>query len=508
MLADSFPGTLYRWWQGSLAFALLRSIYRWFRNAWLHSLTHRALNHSSRIQALYEKSLFARLVRALLGGLARLFGFLLHRLAALGAAGIFGRFWTGFARGSVALHYDFLFAAFVGLMFLCPHDYWSNTYGLLAALGFLFLYLCVCGLRGEKPLDVTALGFPFFLFAAACGLSLAFTYDFSDSVRVLLFFITAFLLCYLGAASVRSRESLMRLLGFLYLAVLLTACLAVAQRILGVKVSSSLTDIELNKGVPGRVFATLDNPNNYAEFLVLATPLAAAFAINVKKKLWNIPLSLPLCLGLALPFMALVMTYSRSGWISMALAALAFLYFADKKLIPALFLLAVLAFPFLPESVMIRLGTLGNSHDSSSNYRVHLWRGVFMLLRDHGVAGIGLGPGSFAEIYPLYARRIARIGAPHSHMVWMELFVETGVFGFFSFVWFYLRTLKNGGVALGRTAPGNRRIALTGGMSALFGILFCCTVEYVWYYPRVLFAFFLVCGVVIGLSRRETIDDL
>lgn len=503
MLADSVLGTFYRWWLCSATFALLRRVYGWFRNAWLHSLIHRMLDHPSRIQAAYEGSLFGRIVRGVLGGLSRLFAAILHWLGRVNAGGWNYRFWRKYGKSSVFLKYEVLFAAFLAVMFLCPHDAWSNTYALIAAVGLLLLYLCVCGTRGRRPLDLTALGFPFFLFAAACGLSLAFTYAFGDSVRVLLFFLTAFLLCYLGAAAARDRKSLMTVLGFLYLAVLLTACYAVVQRIVGVKVSSSLTDLDLNRGVPGRVYATLDNPNNYAEFLALMTPLAAAFAINVKAKWKNIPLSLPLCLGLALPFLALVMTYSRSCWISIALAALVFLYFADKKLIPALFLLAVVAFPFLPDSVMTRLSTLGNSHDSSINYRIHLWRGVVMLLKDHGGAGIGLGPDSFAEVYPLYARKIARVGAPHSHMVWMELLVETGVFGFVSFLWFFLRTVKNGGVALAKASRGPARLALCGCVSALVGITFACSVEYVWYYPRVLFAFFLVCGFAIGLADPD-----
>ena len=42
-----------------------------------------------------------------------------------------------------------------------------------------------------------------------------------------------------------------------------TSLYAFYQRAVGVAVSSSLTDLELNKCVPGRVFSSFGNPNNY-----------------------------------------------------------------------------------------------------------------------------------------------------------------------------------------------------------------------------------------------------
>ena len=53
------------------------------------------------------------------------------------------------------------------------------------------------------------------LFAFACFASMAFTRDFSDSVRILLLFVAAFLLCYTAAAAVSDRRGLMTVLGFL-----------------------------------------------------------------------------------------------------------------------------------------------------------------------------------------------------------------------------------------------------------------------------------------------------
>lgn len=295
----------------------------------------------------------------------------------------------------------------------------------------------------------------------------------------------------------------MTILGMLYAAVLFTACYAVVQRVMGVSVSSSFTDLALNAGVPGRVYSTLDNPNNYAEFLVLMTPLAAVWAINVKITWKNLPLSLPLCLALAVPMAALLMTYSRGEWIAIVIAAVVFSYYSEKKIIPLLFLAAALAVPFMPESVITRFLTIFTLEDTSNSHRIDLWRSVLPMLRDYGITGIGLGPVSFAIIFPGYAEGLARTGAYHTQMLYLELIVETGLLGFISFMWFYLRTIKNSACTLVRSRSKPLRLALTACAASLTGIAFSSVVEYIWFYPRVLFAFFLLCGFAIGFTNLD-----
>ena len=505
MFYDSMAGTLWYWWTRSGVFALLRAVYRWFRNAWLHSLAHRALVHSSAIRRAYEASGFARLLGAVLGGVTGLLGRFFRWFARVDKGSVNARIWQKCFAGSLVLRYESLVGIFLAFMFLCPHDYWNNSFALAGTVGLFLLYLCVCAVRGERPLNPAALGLPLLLFAVACFVSLGFTRDFHDSVRILLLFIAAFLLCYVAAASVTDRKRLMTILGFLYAAVLLTACYAVIQRILGVAVSRSFTDLQANKGVPGRVFATLDNPNNYAEFLVMTLPLAAAWAVNVKAKLRTLPLAPFLVCALALPMLAMVMTYSRSGWISIVLAFAILFYYGDKRWIPLLVLGALLAVPFLPHSVVVRLGSMVSGKDSSGNFRLYIWQGIFLLLVDHGLTGIGLGPGSFAIVYKDYARSRATIGVPHSHMLWTEMLVETGVFGLVTSLWMFLGIVRRSACGAVTAGPGVRRLTLCACLGALVGISVTFFVEYVWFYPRDLFAFFLVCGVALGLIRAQ--DD-
>ena len=499
MFERSIAGTLWYWWRQSAVFAVLRAVYRWFRNAWQYSLVRRMLVHVSRIQEKYEASLFARIMNAVLGGISGALGYFFRWFGRINAGSVNERVFRRLFSGSFIFRYETLFGIFIAAMFLFPHDYWNNSYALVAAVGFLGLYLCVCGAKGRKPLSPAKLGLPMMLFAIVCFGSLAFSHDFHDSVRILLLLLAAFLLCYVAAASITDRRSLMTILGFIYFAVLLTACYALVQRFLGVKVSSSFTDLMANKGVPGRVYSTMDNPNNYAELLVMTTPLAAVWAVKVRAKLRTLPLSPFLCCGLALPMLAMVMTYSRSGWISVALAFAILFYYGDKRWIPLLLLACVLAIPFLPNSVVVRLTSMVSGEDSSSKFRVYIWQGVFLLLLDHGLTGIGLGPGSFAVVYKNYARSRATIGVPHSHMLWSEIMVETGVLGLITSLWMFLGVVRRSAVGASRSGPGVRRLALCACLGALIGISVTFFVEYVWFYPRDMFAFFLLCGFALGL---------
>ena len=77
----------------------------------------------------------------------------------------------------------------------------------------------------------------------------------------------------------RTPASLRRLLGFFYVSLLIVCIMGIAQRALGlVSVNASYTDASLNRGVPGRIYSSLDNPNNLSGFIQLFLPLAAAYA--------------------------------------------------------------------------------------------------------------------------------------------------------------------------------------------------------------------------------------
>ena len=429
---------VYNAWTHSVFFAILEKIWRPFKRAYDDLALVKWLRRGDRIQAVYEASLFARIIRFILDLIEKI-------LSAI--AGFFAPAWEGsliarLCRGSFILNFEFLLGAFICLMFVMPHESWNNAYAVIAA-------------------------------------------DISDEKR------------------------LVKLLAFIYAAVILTSLYAIIQRKFGlVYVSASFTDLKLNTGIPSRVTSTLDNPNNFSEFLVLFMPLCAAFAGTRKKQLSCVLL----LLGLAFPAVALIMTYSRSGWISLMLAAFVYIWLRNKKLIPLFIALALLALPRLPSTIITRLTSivtsfLGSSGhiDSSAQHRFALWQGVEYMIRDYGVSGIGLGPAAFASLYPLYAQPLAIDGAAHTQSLYLELILETGILGFVSFMWLALRSIKNSVIAR-RGSSTLTKTVLIACAASFIGIAFSCIVEYIWFYPRDLFAYFILLGVsyaAISMAEKE-----
>lgn len=499
MLEQSMLAKLYAVWVQSGTFALLQWLYRGLCRGLKGSTILRGLFREGRLERAYQDSGALRLVNAVFGGFRRLLGWLERKLGLCEAWE--GSWAVGALRGSVLgelCSFEGLFSAFVLVMFLVPHKYWNNQYAVLAAFGFLALYLMLAGAGRRRWESPALLGLGGAMFLLSLVLSLGFTVARRDSLRVLLFFLASLSLCYVIAADFRSPERLRRLLAHLYAALLGISLYAIAQNLFGlVEVNASFTDLTANEGVPGRVYSTLNNPINLSEFILLFMPLSAAFAAGAKKP-WQRVL---LALGLVFPALAMLLTYARGGWIAILLAALVFTFYCNKRLIPALFLLLALAIPFLPESVMIRLSTLFSGKDSSTRHRVQIWQGVGRMLRDDNrfLTGIGLGPETFHRIYPDYSIRSAKYGAYHTQMHYLELLVELGVLGLLSFLYQIFKYL-------GRAAAGIRRgsrelrLILVACVSSLAALALVGLVEYIWFYQRIMFAFFIFLGILLAAA--------
>lgn len=499
MLEQSILGKLYHLWICSWAFSLLQRAYRAVSRAAQHSAILGWLFQEGWLEQAFRGSVVLRLVRGISGWISRLLG-RCDRLGLYQATQDSVILRT--VRGSVLRcfgSFEGLFCLFLFVMFVVPHELWNNLYAVAAAFGFLIVYLFLAGAGHRKWVSPELFGLGGLLFLLSLVLSLGFSAALSDSIRIFLFFLASLSFCYIIAANFRETEKLRRLLGYLYAALLVVSLYAIAQNALGlIRENSSFTDLSINKGVPGRVYSTLDNPINLSEFILIFLPLSAAFTATVRR-LW---LRIPLTLGLALPAVALVLTYSRGGWIAILLAALVYTFFRCKRLLPVLVVLGICCIPLLPESIMIRLATLaGGSKDSSTLHRLDIWRGVADLLAHRGrfLTGIGLGPRTFSIVYPAYAVGTAKAGAYHSQMHYLELDLELGLLGLFSFFYMMLKYLGRAGKVI-RSGSRERRLILIACVSSIVALAFAGLVEYIWFYQRIMFAFFIFLGILLAAA--------
>ena len=85
-------------------------------------------------------------------------------------------------------------------------------------------------------------------------------------------------------------------------------------------------------------------------------------------------------------------------------------------------------------------------------------------------------------------------------MVYLEVWIEMGLLGIVSYLVYYFATIRRavfGTISSSKTV----RLFLGAGIGSLAGILFLSAAEYIWYYPRVMFCFFILTGLMTAAAN-------
>src|SRR6267143_37608 len=216
---------------------------------------------------------------------------------------------------------------------------------------------------------------------------------------------------------------------------------------------------------------TYINRNHFAGFLEMILPFAVVLALRWAALLFKNTssgtatlrkiasrtelLSLALWLFLAaLLFVALVLSRSRMGIISILVSLVAILALAGTASMPARTRVAVAILFFLGvlglilwigiDPVMSRFETLGQEYNSSGQNRISIWRDTLGLIRHHPLLGTGLG--SFSVAYPSVQTAFLALLVEHAHCDYLEVATELGLPGailvFGSIFWVIARAAR------------------------------------------------------------------
>ena len=197
---------------------------------------------------------------------------------------------------------------------------------------------------------------------------------------------------------------------------------------------------------------------------------------------------------------SLLLTGSRSAWISFAVSVLVFVFFKNKKLIPVMIILGILSIPLLPQPIYDRLMTLSNPNDSSASYRKAILETAMPMLRDYWVTGVGLGTDAFIAIYKRYMSFKLKTVA-HTHNLYLQVWLEAGIVALISLIWFVLRLFKKCALSIFNRTDKYINNILIAGLASLAGILVMGLADHVWFYNRIMLIFWADVGVILaGLS--------
>ena len=414
-------------------------------------------------------------------------------LALLGAAGLAG--------GVVVAAYPFVGA--VGVLFLAPYLPTMLTAVLILGVTACFM-LKLLAADGKYSFRLDLLGVWIVVYMAVGLFAAVNSFTRLPSMEIALLTGVYMWFALLLASLINTKAKLHAALLIFAASALGTGLYGLWQRFSGM-VDTTHLDEELFQGMTLRLFSTFDNPNVYATFLLLAIPLCLV-AMLLAHRLWL----RVACLGTALVLLAnLGLTYSRGSYLAIPLAAVVFILLMEKRLIAFLaggiFLVPIL----LPPTMLNRLLSIVNLADSSTAYRLAIWQGSLRGVREFWYAGVGQGTQAFNAVYQLNA--FNQVTAQHSHNLFLQIFIETGIVGLGVFLALLITFVKTLYPFCRRTGDIRQKAAAAMMLAMMAGFLMMGLFDFNFYNYKVFLAFFASLGLASAFvriygERAEVVD--
>lgn len=179
-----------------------------------------------------------------------------------------------------------------------------------------------------------------------------------------------------------------------------------------------------------RIYSTFFNPNVFGFYINLIILLTIE-KLDLNKINLNF---LVIISGL----ICLILTFSRTSWISL-IAALIVVSLFDRNYLKYALIISVVIFGADTLLGIGRADPLKAVEDSSFLYRLEVWKTCIEIIKDNFVTGIGFGTlfkhvGDYSNVISTKIE--------HSHNLYLQIFTETGILGFSLFFYLIISILK------------------------------------------------------------------
>ena len=356
--------------------------------------------------------------------------------------------------------------------------------------GMLIVVFAFALFHNNFKLDLTAVALLLFIIVTLASGFTSLALGTSIPIAIL---STAFMSAYLLIRTCfKGQKSIDFALAIFIIAAAATGFVAVYQVAIGY-VNTTWVDRDLFAALGLRVYSTFGNPNVYGAYLLLAIPAAAAMILYAKNHFYKL-----IAAGITgLLLVSLALTYSRGCYLALAVSVLVFVLLIEKRMI-VLFVAGLAAVPFvLPASMLARLASIVNFEDTSTAFRLNIYRASIRILEDFWMAGLGQGIEAYNQVYPFYA--FAAVPSPHSHNLFLQIFLETGIIGLVVFLAVLACFFRTQLSFMRRTSDSRRKIVSAALTAAVVGFLFQGMFDHVFYNYRVMLTFFIFIGIAQGV---------
>ncbi|MCC7397377.1 MAG: putative O-glycosylation ligase, exosortase A system-associated [Planctomycetes bacterium] len=200
----------------------------------------------------------------------------------------------------------------------------------------------------------------------------------------------------------------------------------------------------------------LEDNNDFALALTMNIPLLWYLGYEERQRLW---VRRGCLIAVGLTVLTVLLTHSRGGFLAMVATAM-WIAWRSGQLVRAVGVLAVLAalFPIVvPAHVIERLGSIGDTQESSANARLTAWAAARNMIVDNPIWGVGMR--NFQDSYPHYSVVPISPGDKTyvAHNSYLQIWAESGTPAFVT----YLVLLGSVFLACGRVFRiGRQRIEL------------------------------------------------
>jgi O-antigen ligase len=245
-------------------------------------------------------------------------------------------------------------------------------------------------------------------------------------------------------------------------------------------------------------FGPFVNPNHFAGFVELVSPLGLAMLLSGAVRRDKLPLLIVLSI---LPIGALALSASRGGIISFLFEFVMLIFLMRRKgerrrqlvMAGSLALVAGFLALWLGLGWTVERFEHLSQGDISRDRRVSIFRDTWKIVRDHPWTGTGLG--TLETVFPRYESYYDGRIVDHAHNDYLELLADTGLIGGASMLGFIALLAWRGLSNLRSTHNPVRQFVYAGSLVACTGLLLHSMVDFNLHIPSNALLFLLLAAM-------------
>ena len=261
---------------------------------------------------------------------------------------------------------------------------------------------------------------------------------------------------------------------------------------LDLAINTSWTD-QGTFGVLIRIYSSMRNPNILAGYLTINICYAISYYIRKKTEIYT-------AINIVLSSVCLILTYSRGGFIAFAAAILVIAIVSREIKVGvylAFMILVYYGYNFFESTGRADISTISN--DSSSLYRIEIWKASWNLFKENIAFGAGLG--SVSKLISFSSDKLNGY-IFHAHNIPLHLLAETGIVGFTAFYALALSGIKRFILFWKVHKDSSSSYIAVGFIGALTAMLVHGMVDCVYFIPSRSLIFLIYLGLFPAVFQR------